>query len=243
MKQVLFVSASHELPQGAFHLLRALQLQERVHARGLFFRPTGCDAPAVAGQKALFASECAQHYIRYDIADNDQPWNKDLLARESRFADVMLASAELFCEGNNEALRAAECPVMIIPEGFKKIGHVYIAYDGSKESMFALRQFCYLFPDLADLPTEIMYARDEGNLDMPDQEQLKRFAQLKFDNMSYSKLHFKAADFFSTWISGKKDALLVSGSFGRSGLSYVGKPSFIEDVIRRHTLPIFIAHA
>ena len=60
--------------------------------------------------------------------------------------------------------------------------------------------------------------------------------------MSFSKLQFNAAEYFATWISEKKNVLLVSGSFGRSPLSYIGKQSFVEDIIHDHRLPIFIAH-
>jgi hypothetical protein len=60
--------------------------------------------------------------------------------------------------------------------------------------------------------------------------------------MSFSKLDFNAVEYFSTWISGKKNVLLVSGSFGRSALSYIGKRSFARDIIHDHQVPVFIAH-
>jgi nucleotide-binding universal stress UspA family protein len=40
----------------------------------------------------------------------------------------------------------------------------------------------------------------------------------------------------------KRSALLVSGSYGRSGLSQLFKKSFVNEIIAEHRLPVFIAH-
>jgi predicted transcriptional regulator len=48
--------------------------------------------------------------------------------------------------------------------------------------------------------------------------------------------------YFHTWIEDCKAAIVVTGAFGRSGLSQSLKKSFITDVIRDHKMPVFIAH-
>jgi hypothetical protein len=270
MKQVLIVSAGHHFPKGPFAFLHAMQQNERVHAKGLFFRPVDYSALAYAGastipvmelednekevisqHKDLFHRQCEQYHISHTLHENDREWNKDLFIRESRFADLILISVELFYAemGNRqfnqyllEALHNAECPVLVVPENFTTIQHLFMAYDGGRESLYAIKQFCYLFPDLIDLPTEVVYIHQESSDAIPDLESLKQFTRSKFDCMSFSKLHFNAADYFSTWISEKKNVLLVSGSFSRSPLSYLGKRSFSEDIIHDHRLPVFIAH-
>jgi hypothetical protein len=272
MKQVLFVGAGQQFPKGPFAFLTSMQQEERVHARALFFKPVDqASLTAVATSsgltpilqldkreeetitihKALFAKECGQNNIRYSIHESDQPWDRDLLVRESRFADLILVSGELFFADAGtrqpnaylkETLLAAECPVLIVPESFSGVSHLFIAYDGGWESCYAIKQFCYLFPNLIDLPTEIVYIKDESSEIIPEIDNLKQFSRLKFNSMSFSKLHFKAAEAFATWIGEKQHALLVTGSFGRSPFSYLARRSFAEDVIRDHQLPIFIAH-
>jgi hypothetical protein len=272
MKQVLFVGAGQEFPKGPFTFLRDMQKEERVHARALFFKPVDHaslvavalssgitpilqldekEEETIALHKTLFAQECDQYHIGYSIHENDQSWDRDLLVRESRFADLILISGELFFADAGtrqpnaylqETLHAAECPVLIVPEAFSSVGHLFMAYDGSRESCFAIKQFCYLFPNLADLPTEIVYIKDESSQTIPEIDNLKQFSRLKFNSMSFSKLHFKAAEYFATWISEKQHVLLVTGSFGRSPFSYVTQRSFAEDVIHDHQLPVFIAH-
>jgi hypothetical protein len=272
MQQILIVGAGHQFPQGPFAFLKTMTEYERVHARGLFFRPVDYSALAAAGasnnitpflelednekevianHKAQFARQCQQYHLPYSLHDNDGEWNKNLLIKESRFADLILISGEAFyAETDNhqpnqylrQALHNAECPVLVIPENFTGIQHLFMAYDGSHESIHAIKQFCYLFPDLIDLPTEIVYIHEDAGHAIPDLESLQQFTRLKFDCMNFSKLQFNAAEHFSAWIGGKKNVLLVTGSFGRSTLSYISKRSFAQDIIRAHQLPVFIAH-
>jgi hypothetical protein len=272
MKQVLIVGAGHHSPKGPISFLHSMQGREPVHAKGLFFRPvdyvaiataTGAastipvlelednEKEVIAIHKTLFSRECEQYHIPYSLHDNDREWNKALLQKESRFADLILISGEFFYaeiddkqpnQYLRDVLHSAECPVLLVPEDFTTIQHVFMAYDGSRDSLYALKQFCYLFPDLTDLPTEILYLNETTSDDIPDLASLKQFTRAKFDSMSFSRLHFNANDYLATWISEKKNALLVSGSFGRSPISYLGNRSFSEDVIREHQLPVFIAH-
>ena len=269
MKQILIVGAGHHFSKGPFAFLHAITENERAHAKALFFRPIDYAALAAASNnigpylelednekeviayhKTLFARECEQQHIPYTVHDNDSQWDKNLLIKESRFADLILISAEHFYAESDssqpnqylrEALHHAECPVLVIPENFTDIQHLFLAYDGSQESIYAIKQFCYLFPGLLDLPTEVIYIRQDADT-IPDLESLRQFTRLKFNAMSFSNLHFNAASYFATWIGEKKNVLLVTGSFGRSTLSYIGKRSFAQDVIHAHQIPVFIAH-
>lgn len=272
MKQVLIVGAGQHFPKGPFTFLGEMQQQERIHARAMFFRPVDYSSLAastagrnlepllelednekelVAAHKSQFARQCELQHIPYSVHENDEQWNKATLIKESRFADLILISGELFFaemdknQPNDylrQALHGAECPVLVIPENFSSVKHLFMAYDGSRESLFAIKQFCYLFPSLTDLPTQFLYVHDDVIDSIPDLESVQQFSRLKFNAMSFSKLHLKAADYFATWISEKQDVMLVSGSFGRSSLSYIGKRSFAGDIIRDHRVPVFIAH-
>jgi hypothetical protein len=272
MKQVLFVCAGKAFPTGAFNFLLSMKRDQPVEALGLFFSPIDLEAialvtqipipgpylrleekeqEAVAANKAIFAKQCKEHHIRWRIHDHDQQWDKNLLVAESRFADLILLSGELFFADINlrqpnsylqEALHAAECPILVVPEDYKQCDQLFIAYDGSKESLFAVKQFGYLFPQYTDLPSEVVYIRDEATDEIPDLDHLKYYTRLHFSAIGFSKLHFKAAHYFATWIGERKHVLLITGSYSRSAFSYVAKRSFAEQVIHEHKLPVFIAH-
>lgn len=272
MKKILFVVTGEDYPRGAFTYLESLHQEEPVCVTGLFFCPLDYSqlasvshVPIVAPYLRLrekeqdivqknqeqFAKECAERHIKHHIHENTERWDKDLFGKASRFSDLVLLSGQLFCEDGEtkqpnmflqEALHAAECPVLVIPEEYKPVQHLVIAYDGSKDSVFAIRQFCYLFPQYLDLPTEMVYVKDEATGDIPDIDELKSFSKLHFSSMGFSKLHFKAAHYFASWIGEKQSVMLITGAFGRSSFSYVTKRSFAEQVIREHGMPLFIAH-
>ena len=272
-KQILFVCAGAEFPQGAFNFLLQMQQEEQVSVLGLFFCPTDYEALAtaselpiqgpydrvmeksrevVAANKALFIKQCDQHFIRYQIHENCTHWDKNVLVKESRYSDVILMSGELFYTDINlrqpdgslhQAMHVAECPLLVVPEDYQQCDHLFFAFDGSKESVFAIKQFGYLFPQLTDLPAEVVYVKDEDSNSIPDLEHLRRYARLHFESMGYSKLHFNAARHFGSWIGEHKQVLLVTGSYGRSALSYLTKRSFAEQVVHYHMIPVFICHA
>ena len=141
-----------------------------------------------------------------------------------------------------EALHGTECPIVVVPETFKDVEHLAFAYDGKKESVFALKQFTYLFPQFVDLPAEFVYMRDEEKDDIPDLKLLEEYTRFHFNCMAASKLHFDPKKYFSTWIKNKKNALLVSGSYGRSIVSNILRRSFADKIIHDHANPVFIAH-
>ena len=77
------------------------------------------------------------------------------LIEESRFADmIVLDAATSFnkqFEGTptnfiKDVLKNTECPVIIAPEYFEAIDEIVFTYDGSASSVFAIKQFTYLFP-------------------------------------------------------------------------------------------------
>jgi hypothetical protein len=249
MKQVLFVCTGNNYPQGAFNFIKSLNHESPVSATGLFFSHDG--GKDTAASKAKFSGQCQQSHILHNIHDNEGPWNKALFAKESLFSDFILLSSQQFYgdlrerQPNaflSEAMHHAECPLLIVPEDFTPSNHLFIAYDGTSESIFAIKQFSYLFPHLTELPTEVVYVNEEASNSIPELEHLRRYSRLHFSCMGFSKLHFKAAEYFATWIGERQHVMLISGSYGRSSFSYATTPSFAEDVIHDHRLPVFVAH-
>jgi hypothetical protein len=273
MKRILFVCTGEKFPHGAYNFLRQLTEEEPACITGLFFCPLDYaliastshvpiatpylkvrehEREIVNRNKELFANTCTSLHIKYHTHPNDERWDKTLFAKETRFSDLVVLSGELFCEDIGEmqpnmllqeALHASECPVMVVPEEYKPVQHLIIAYDGGKDSLYAIKQFCYLFPQYTDLPTEVVFVRNELSENIPDLENLKQFTRLHFSSMGFSKLHFRAANYFATWIGEKSSVMLITGSFGRSAFSYVAKKSFAEQIIADHGIPVFIAHS
>lgn len=173
------------------------------------------------------------------------------LKKETRFADVLILSGEKFY-GNTagedamdyliEALKEAECPVIVVPEHFIFPQRNILAYDGSASSVYAIKQFAYLFPELCGHETLLVYVKEDTGAAFPEQHNIEELATQHFKNLTLTKLDINPKKFFYEWIKGNADALLVTGSFGRSSLSQLVRKSFVSRVIADHQLPVFIAH-
>ena len=135
----------------------------------------------------------------------------------------------------------AECPVIIVPEEYSFPLSVVLAYDGSKASVFAIKQFAYIFPELAQKSTMIVYASAKED-EIPDLAYITELAARHYQDLSICKLDANPKKYFNSWLMDKGDPLLVSGSFGRTFLSETFKKNFVEEVVSDHKLPVFIAH-
>jgi hypothetical protein len=272
MKKIAFVCDGGNFPNGAFEFLKMLNDAEPVFARGIFFEPVDLqqlvsisyipvagpyvklkeeERELVKKSRDEFAKRCVDTGINYSADDRDVEWVGELFAKETRFADLAIMSEELFCSDFSdnqpnvfmqEALRMAECPVLLVPENFTSLERILFAYDGKKESMFALKQFCYLLPQLAEKPAEVVYIKNEESENIPDLDLLKEYSRMCLGSPGVSKLHFDAHRYFSTWAEEKKRPLLVTGSYSRSSISNFMKSSFASQVVHWHQMPVFIAH-
>jgi nucleotide-binding universal stress UspA family protein len=197
-----------------------------------------------------FETLCNQYNIEYRVHRDYRDFALPELKKETRYADLLILGSETFYtdvsvgDANphlKDILQEAECPVLIVPETFSFPDSNVLAFDGSGSSVFAIKQFAYLFPELRGNNTLLMYV-DDSERPIPDQPYIRELAGIHFPDLNISKLELPSPRYFSIWISDKKKALLVSGAYGRSFVSQLFRKSFISDIIRDHQLPVFIAH-
>jgi len=211
----------------------------------------GEETLAVAKNIARFESRCTNNNMEYRVHKDFSEFALPALRKETRFADLLVLGSESFYEnlGINEpneslkdALHNSECPVVIVPENFQFPVTNVLAYDGSDDSVYAIKQFTYLFPDFCSNETLLVYAGQQGDGKIPDEEYVEELASRHFSNLNVLKLQLKPREYAKSWISDKKGAILVSGAFGRSVISQIFKKSFVSEVILSHKLPVFITH-
>ncbi|MCF3108302.1 universal stress protein [Niabella sp. CC-SYL272] len=262
MKKILFVCDENHYPQGAFEWIKALRKQEAIQVKGLFFtaagsitehRPEAGGAPDFHSREPkLFMDQCGSCDIPSQaIEKTKSDWQKSFWEQESRYADLLLFSQELLYAGISgnqpnsymqQLLRWAACPVLAIPENTVATEHLLVAYDGSPQSIHALKQCCLLFPQYRELPVRIAYVKEEDSDSIPQLQLLTEYALAHFTNVRILKLHWDSEKHFSTWVECFRNPLLVTGAFGRSALSASFRESFITSIIRGHVAPVFIAH-
>lgn len=63
-----------------------------------------------------------------------------------------------------------------------------------------------------------------------------------FSNATWQLLVLPPTDGVNTWLAGHSNGIIVSGSYGRSGVSMLFRKSYITESIHDRQLPIFITH-
>jgi hypothetical protein len=173
------------------------------------------------------------------------------LAGESRFADVIIIDGETSFKKNlegtptefaREVLKKTECPVIIAPESFEGIEEIVFAYNGSASSVFAIKQFTYLFPQYHDKKVTIVKADESGQWQDPDKHKFSEWLKDHYENIDFEALKGGAEEALFEYAFKKQNMFLVMGSYGRSAISTFLRKSRAELLIKTITQPIFIAH-
>lgn len=222
-------------------------------ASGPIFIPLIEDADAAVVDNNIdhFELMCIKNKIQHKVHKDFTDFALPGLKKETRFADLLILGSESFYEYMGahdpndylrDALHRSECPVLLVPEKFVFPEKNILAYDGSESSVYAIKQFAYLFPELVNNETLLVYAHPEEGKELPEENFIKDWANRHFSNLSLLKLDSSSPKHFASWMSDKKGAILISGGYGRSFVSQMFKKSYVSDVIKAHQLPVFITH-
>jgi len=128
------------------------------------------------------------------------------------------------------------------PYSFDHIETILFTYNGTKSSVFAIKQFCYLFPELRQKKAVVVCVRNDGEGAIDEQFRMKEWLKNHYSGVEYVLLKGDPSDELFGYLIEKKDAIVVMGAFGRGTLSRFFKPSHARLVVKTINLPIFIAH-
>jgi hypothetical protein len=205
------------------------------------------------GQKSIehFESYCTRNHLEYRVHKDFYDFAVPEIKKETRFADLMVISSETFYESPGsrepsdylqEVLHQLECPVVVVPENFDFPTSNILTYDGSETSVYAIKQFAYLFPELCDNTTMLVYAREKGGEEFPEEINIEELAARHFSDLTLLRVEADPRKYFNSWLMEHNKSIVISGAFGRSGLSRAFRKSFVSEIISDHRLPVFLAH-
>lgn len=187
--------------------------------------------------------------IQAQIFQHKEAKAREVIA-ETRFTDVLVVDAATSFSGTledaptrfvKEILKEAECLVIISPQHFNGIDNIVFCYDGSKSSVFAIKQFTYLFPELKDKRAKIIYMNQELSFLEEDQVLVTGWLQYHYKDVEFLGLDENSTDAFFKYLKEKKNDFVVMGAYGHGLLaSFFAKE--IDNMQRTTSLPIFVAH-
>ncbi|MEP7375713.1 MAG: universal stress protein [Chitinophagaceae bacterium] len=199
---------------------------------------------------SFFKEGCINRGVNYSLHRDRGVPALDLMD-ESRFADLIVVDAETSFnkryEGSptefvKDILKNAECPVMIAPYNFEAIDEIKFTYNGSSSSVFAIKQFTYLFPQLHTKKVSVLQVNDTGEWKDPDKYKFKEWLNHHYTDFRFDALKGDAdTNLLDCWLN-RKNSVLVMGAYGRNALSRFFKASHADLLIKTVRQPIFIAH-
>jgi hypothetical protein len=207
-------------------------------------------AQTVEKNIASFKQACERRSTRHTVHRDKGVPAKEII-RESRYADILIVDAETSFnkrfEGTptlftKDILANAECPVIIAPENFEEIEEIVFTCDGSRSSLFAIKQFCYLFPELDDKKVTLVHVNEGAENEEEEKEQLKEWISSHYSSIGFETLRGDTETELLDYLLKKKNAFVVMGAYGRSMLSLFFKRSRAELLIKTITPAIFITH-
>jgi nucleotide-binding universal stress UspA family protein len=170
---------------------------------------------------------------------------------ESRFSDLIVVDPETsFRKVDREfpgrfirdVLLAAECPVVVSPYHFDSLDEVIFAYNGTSSSVFAIKQFTYLFSEFKHKKAIVVNVRNGEESAIEEQYKMKEWLSAHYEEVEFVLLKGEAWDELLGYLLERKNAIVVLGAYGRGILSRFLKPSHTSLLLRTINLPIFIAH-
>jgi len=194
-----------------------------------------------------FTVTCQSNHISFSIDEDTSEFAVEAVARETRFADLLLIAKDHFFKNDGEIMTEyleqvlvnAECPLILLPDDFTKPGEIIFAFDGSADASFAMKQCIYLLDEFHSLPASVLTLSHKNSLFQP--ELIGNYLKARFNHFSECRQTTEENGWLKR-VTEKNKPLIVCGAYGRSGLSYLFHKSFADHFLSNKQVALFIAH-
>lgn len=198
-----------------------------------------------------FETVCKAEGMVCDVHHDEQVALQELI-HESLFADLLIIDRKetlTHYEENTptrfiqDLFAEVHCPVLLVPSQYQPVEQILLLYDGSPDSIYALRMFSYVCSAIKYLPTTLVQVAEQGNKTPSDAMLLKEFLKRHYPAAT---IHMLAGDPESSirafLLEQSAASMLVLGAYGRGNLSRWMRPSMADRLMEQFNLPLFIAH-
>lgn len=199
-----------------------------------------------------FEEACGREGITFSL-HRDKNLAVHELLHESVYADLLIICMEetmTYVEERTptrflrELLPDLQCPVLVVPKVFKPIDSFIILYDGTPSSVYAAKNFSYIFDEMKYLEIEFLTVRDEeSSMHVPDNKLIKELAKRHFPKATFTVIKGNAEDEIIKHVQKqKKETMLILGAYQRGRVSRLFRPSMADALMQYMSRPLFIAH-
>ena len=210
------------------------------------------DKAARMTASANFEKTCQTEKLEYTI-HHDHAIAIQELKHESIYADLMVIDANETLTHYEEKpptrfmrdlLGDAQCPVLVVPAKFRPINKIVLLFDGQPSSVYAIKMFSYLLPQLKNLETEVVSVKpyiSSGHL--ADNKLFKEYMKRHYPRAKITLLKGFAEDEIVKHLKqSDPNTLVVLGAYRRGTVSRWFRTSMADVLMKGTKLPLFIAH-
>lgn len=203
---------------------------------------------------AKFQKACTKAGVSYSV-HRDQNIAINEIKHESMFADLVIVNEyETFTRFKEEAptrfirelLGDVQCPVVVVPNQHLLIDKIVLLYDGKPSSLFAIRQFSYLFGGQLTSTVEVFTVKDNymPSLRIPDAKLMKEFIGRHFPKATFKVVKgVPEEEILQHLKTHRENELVVLGAYRRSEISRWFRNSLADVLMKKLDTPLFIAHS
>lgn len=200
-----------------------------------------------------FEKSCQKAGLKYTIHHNREIAIHSV-KHESIYCDLLIIDSgetlthyteKLPTRFIRDLLGDTQCPVLVVPQKYHPIQKIVLLYDGGPSSVFAIKMFSYLLPELKDLQTEVVSVNPENSkIQLPESKLMKEFMRNHYPKAKYTVMTGWAEDDIVRHLNKQKQAnvLVVLGAYRRGTVSRWFRESMADILMKEVKLPLFIAH-
>lgn len=191
---------------------------------------------------------CSVDGVGFSILESHASPARELLL-ECRFANALVADATMSFGKEHDRLRGfmkdllklSECPVIMAPVSFEEVDEIVFVYDGSADSVFAIRQFTCLFPALSHLKTVLVQTAGSERVRAEGTSRFIKWLTERYPAFESAQVKHVDAGLFE-FIVKRRNLFVVIGARDKNDLARLFKSNSVELLIRIMDQPLFITH-
>lgn len=190
--------------------------------------------------------------VRYEIY-NDFKLTAHEVVKQSTYADLLILSYRIFynyLSGKPDSstiyqiLKGSKCPVLILPEGTTKVDNIIFTYDNKESSVFAIKAFSNLFArKMKDKIVSILTVMPNVDEEIKNEKLLLNLVKQHYNDVGLQLLEgHNISKEINNFAHNVQNPMVVMGAYGRSRISNLLIPSVANYLLKKSSLPLFIAH-
>lgn len=199
----------------------------------------------------LFQRACDSKGVHHKVhLDKGVPIQE--VIKESVFADILVIDSHTGFSAFGEKapdfflkdlLTDSHCPVLIVPPQYSHFDKALLCYDGTPSSVYAIKQFAYLFPELQKMETIVVSVNQTATNHLNEGSNLKELVKQHFADTNYVVLNGDVEEELISFLKNEgNNLLIVMGAYGRNALSRLFHQSLSNRILQELNMPLFVTH-